>query len=405
MSEWLYKNDPHMENLRAYCKGVLDEEDGGALFREYEEDIRSVKYPEVMALVNWMVQCEQYDTDQIKDALNRIINIFSSNLMELHDDSANYPQFIKILSDENQAITARMNNIKEELKLLSKAEEGTYPHDMHRMSVKNSIEELTALEAHYVKKENILFPYVEKYIPEYRCIQIMWSMHDDVRRGIKKISALLGDNQFDGVQFNRAIGRLFFDIYGLMFREDYILLPMSAKMIPAEAMEDMLGQCPEVGYTFIDAPEINVRSSSKPLAEVNGMVNLETGELSVQQLIMMLNTLPVDITYVDENDCVRYFSSPKDRIFPRSKAIIGRTVQNCHPPDSVHIVNEVVARLKSGKKDVENFWIQMGGKFILIQYFAIRDAKGEYRGTIEVSQEVSEIRELKGEKRLLDIVK
>jgi DUF438 domain-containing protein len=117
---------------------------------------------------------------------------------------------------------------------------------------------------------------------------------------------------------------------------------------------------------------------------------------------MMLNHLPVDMTFVDEHDEVRYFSTPGHRIFPRSKAIIGRLVENCHPPSSVHIVKELLDAFKAGKKDKESFWIQMGPKFILIQYFAVRDEQGNYRGTLEVSQDISEIRKLEGEKRLME---
>ena len=116
----------------------------------------------------------------------------------------------------------------------------------------------------------------------------------------------------------------------------------------------------------------------------------------------MLNHLPVDITYVDEYNKVKYFSSPKKRIFPRTNAIIGRDVKNCHPPESVHIVEQIVKAFREGKKDKADFWIKMKDEFILIQYFAIRDESGSYKGVIEVSQEVSEIKALEGERRLLD---
>jgi len=116
----------------------------------------------------------------------------------------------------------------------------------------------------------------------------------------------------------------------------------------------------------------------------------------------MINNLPVDVTYVDENDEVRYFSTPNHRIFPRSKAIIGRLVENCHPPSSVHIVKDLIDAFKSGKKNQESFWIEMGEKFILIRYFALRDEDGKYKGTLEVSEEVSTIRKLTGEKRLME---
>ena len=130
---------------------------------------------------------------------------------------------------------------------------------------------------------------------------------------------------------------------------------------------------------------------------------LTTGDLTLQQINLMLMNLPVDITFVDENDTVRYFSETPERIFKRTAAIIGRQVQNCHPPASVDKVVEIVEDFRAGKRDLAEFWIQMDGKFIHIRYFAMRDAGGNYRGTLEVSQDVTEIRKLEGEKRLLDV--
>ena len=131
-------------------------------------------------------------------------------------------------------------------------------------------------------------------------------------------------------------------------------------------------------------------------------INLETGVLSAEQIKLLFNHLPVDITFVDENDKVVYFSTPEKRIFPRTKSIIGRDVHNCHPPESVHVVEEIVESFRSGKKDKASFWINMKGEKLLIQYFAIRDKKGIYKGVVEVCQEITEIQNLTGEKRLLD---
>jgi len=119
-------------------------------------------------------------------------------------------------------------------------------------------------------------------------------------------------------------------------------------------------------------------------------------------VLMAFNHLPVDITIVDENDRVLFFNKAKDRFFPRSPAVVGRAVQNCHPPESVHKVEEIIEAFRSGKREKADFWIQMRGKFILIQYFALRDEAGAYRGVIEVSQDVTAIRKLEGERRLLD---
>jgi hypothetical protein len=135
----------------------------------------------------------------------------------------------------------------------------------------------------------------------------------------------------------------------------------------------------------------------------SGKVKLPTGEIKVENLEIILNTLPVEITYVGKDDKVKYFSGHEERIFPRSKAIIGRTVQNCHPPESVHIVDEILKSFKEGTKDKEHFRIKMKGRYIMINYYALRDEQGEYLGTIEVTQDITDINSYKGEKRLLDM--
>ena len=127
----------------------------------------------------------------------------------------------------------------------------------------------------------------------------------------------------------------------------------------------------------------------------------ETGELDFDQLVLLLNALPVDLTFVDAENQVRYFTRPKDRIFPRSPAVIGRNVDNCHPPESVHVVHEIIEAFRAGTQDTATFWIKVKERMILIQYFALRDADGEYKGVLEASQDITEIKSLEGERRLL----
>ena len=147
------------------------------------------------------------------------------------------------------------------------------------------------------------------------------------------------------------------------------------------------------------APRVEPELRREPGEE---KINLDTGFISRDLINLMLTHLPVDLTLVDEEDRVAYYSKGKERIFPRSPGIIGRKVQRCHPPDSVHIVNKILDSFRAGTKDSAEFWIQMGGKFILIRYFAVRTADGTYKGCLEVSQDVTEIRQLEGERRLLD---
>ena len=162
----------------------------------------------------------------------------------------------------------------------------------------------------------------------------------------------------------------------------------------------MLAQSFETGWCYGISPA--AKDQTAVMSRNVDRVDLGTGLLKPGQIILMLENLPVDITFVDENDEVCYFSGSKHRIFPRSKAIIGRKVQNCHPHESVHVVNEILEAFRNGSRDQADFWIQSKGRFIHIRYFAMRDAGGSYKGTIEVSQDVTGIRSLQGEKRLLD---
>jgi len=210
----------------------------------------------------------------------------------------------------------------------------------------------------------------------------------------------LDESDLDLKRFNRLIGDFFFNVYAIKFREERILYPMVEEIVPAKVLNSLFEESMEMGFPFYQ-PEVTADSKVKSTSEKN-LVDLETGNLTVDQIKLLFNHLPVDITYVDENNKVKYFSTPKKRIFPRTKAVLGRDVHNCHPPESVHVVEKIVESFRKGQKEVASFWITMKGERLLIQYFAVRDTNGNYRGVVEVSQEITEIQSLQGENRLLD---
>jgi DUF438 domain-containing protein len=189
----------------------------------------------------------------------------------------------------------------------------------------------------------------------------------------------------------------------LIYKEDHVLFPMTLDIFSETDWVKVKDGEAEVGYAWIQPvkgwePDL----AEKPEPEVpSGMIPLDTGLLAAGEINLILTHLPVDLTFVNEKDEVAYYSQGKERIFARSPGIIGRKVQNCHPPKSVHIVNDILAKMKSGQRDQAEFWLQMAGKFIYIRYFAVRDPQGRYKGCLEVSQDVTEIRGLEGERRLL----
>lgn len=192
----------------------------------------------------------------------------------------------------------------------------------------------------------------------------------------------------------------------MVFKEENILFPMLVEKLTEDEWRVISNESKEYGFLIENVP---VWKSQKPAAvqyskvkkAENGVITLPSGQFTIDQLRCMRNTLPIDITFVDKNDEVKYFSESKDRIFARTRTIIGRNVSNCHPPASVHVVEQIEEDLKSGKKDHEDFWIRRGNLFVLIRYFTVRDEHGEYLGVLEVSQDIQPIQEITGEKRLV----
>jgi DUF438 domain-containing protein len=186
-----------------------------------------------------------------------------------------------------------------------------------------------------------------------------------------------------------------------IYKEHKILFPSAIKLISDEEWIEIRKQFDEIGYfSFIPKPVNTEGEDTVQMKERE--VSLPSGILNGEQLMLMLNTLPVDITFVDENDRVRYFSETKDRVFVRSRGIIGRKVQNCHPPKSVDTVQKILDDFRSGKRDEADFYLHLGDKYIYIKYFAVRSGDGRYKGTLEVTQDIAPIQKIKGTKTLDD---
>ena len=269
------------------------------------------------------------------------------------------------------------------------------------------LNKLMEIDKHYSRKENILFPFLEKYDitgPP----QVMWGVDDEIRAEIKDCIQSIEGKKGSREENAEAVRQSVHRVKEMIFKEENILIPMALETLTEDEWMVMVNDSEEIGYTLVrpagvwkpDREDVK-EASEKPVVD-KGTVRLETGVLTTEELEAMLNTLPVDITFVDKNDTVKYFSQGKERIFARTKSVIGRSVENCHPPASVHIVAKIVEDLRSGKKDHEDFWIQMGDAFVYIRYFAVRNEAGEYLGTLEFTQNIKHIQALTGEKRLAD---
>ena len=274
----------------------------------------------------------------------------------------------------------------------------------------NVVEHLKESERHYLREENVLFPHLEKH-GVTQPPAIMWMEHDRIRQIEKELYAAVETREKAGfksfaIRLEETVLALGEMLSSHFYKENNILFPTALKVIEATEWTGIRKQFDEIGYCcFTPQPAVFVVEKPEPSVPIQvaaAAIVLESGSFSKEELEAVLNKLPVDITFVDKDDTVRFFSQGKDRTFVRTKAIIGRRVQQCHPQKSVHIVNKILESFKEGNRDVAEFWINLKGKLVLIRYFAVRDKNGVYLGCLEVTQDITDIKKIEGEKRLLD---
>jgi DUF438 domain-containing protein len=327
--------------------------------------------------------------------------VFKGSIEEIHAPSdvsqiSGHPAHT--LKAENAEITA---HIKTRVRpLLDRVAAGT----LATQALLPEIGALLAIDLHYSRKENLLFPYLEQHgitAPP----KVMWGVDDEIRALLKESAKLAAQSSAEtSGKLTEALTR----VEEMIFKEENILIPMLIETLSAQEWSSVAAESGEIGYCMIATPPVwrakpAESAAAAPTAPASGAIQLPTGFLSLPELSRLLDTLPLDITFVGADDTVRYFSQGSERVFPRTKAIIGRNVKNCHPPASVHIVEGIVNDFKSGKKDHEDFWIKLGDKFVYIRYFAVRSEAGEYLGVLEVTQDIAPIQAIAGEKRLVSL--
>jgi len=397
---------------QAALKGIIkDLHDGGdmeVLKQRFRDLIQGVEAPEIAKMEQELMD-EGLPAEEIKRLCDVHVEIFKEALEEQDRPEPPLGHPIHTYMKENRASEKIMSETSILMGLLGQPP-SPEAFEEHRQTLGEFIEQLSEINTHYTRKENQLFPMLEAHHftgPS----QVMWSIHDDIRANMKQTRQSFADS--DLVQTVASLKEAIQAIRDMIYKEEHILFPTSLDMLTdSEWVKVKEGEA-DIGFAWVvpdkgwpdeilKETEEAAPEPQEVLQDVAGALGLDTGRLTLEQINLVLTHLPVDLTFVDENDRVAYYSEGPERIFPRSPAIIGREVRNCHPPNSVHMVNKILDAFKSGSRDSAAFWIELGGKFIYIRYFPVRDSKGRYRGTLEVSQDLTEIRKLEGQQRLLD---
>lgn len=286
--------------------------------------------------------------------------------------------------------------------------EGTVDIKEAVLGLRQSANDLMDLDKHYQRKEHALFSCLERH-GIYGPSKVMWSKDDEVRALLKEMNRAahdFGPTAAEAQQFlTQCAMRTLSAVEEMIFKEENILFPMSMQTLTENEWAEIWSASPQYGWCLVEpqtgyAPPVSPGSTTGAVPS-DGAIMLPTGHVSVEQLTAMLSTLPLDLTFVDAEDRVAFFSEGPNRIFARSKAIIGRKVQHCHPPRSADTVNKILDDFRAGRQDVSEFWINFHGKLVHIRYFAVRNKQREYIGTVELTQDIAPLQQLQGERRLL----
>lgn len=405
---------PEQTRRQAMLKEIIKELHAGKSVEEvkarFAEAVGDVTVAEISAMEHSLMTEEGIPVEEVQRLCSVHTAIFKGSIEQIHrsskpEEQPGHP--VHTFKLENREIE-RLVNFRLELHA-DKFKKNASDEIIFKLLEDLSL--LLDLDKHYSRKENLLFPYLEKY-GIYGPTKVMWGVDDGIRNMIKEAKKALSAYNGESGQIAASLEEIIKEVNEMIFKEENILLPMALDKLTEDEWVKIARESDEIGFC-LTSPEqewIPERAAEPAGAQSQeegeavspqGYIRFETGLLSLHQLETMMNHLPVDLTFIDENDVVRYFSHGKERIFARTKAVIGRTVQNCHPPQSVHVVEKLLEDFKSGVKDAEDFWINIKDKFIYIRYFAVRDEDGRYMGTLEFTQNIAPIRALEGQKRIL----
>ncbi|MBV7390031.1 DUF438 domain-containing protein [Enterococcus alishanensis] len=401
----------------------------------FNQEFDGIDVTEITAAEKALIQSGLAPTE-IQKLCNIHAAVFKGSINEIHRSDYEHEQPghpVAVLKLENQVLQSLLTDEVDDL--LQKIKTGDWSQKERLLS---ALTDLKQIDKHYARKETIIFSYMEKYgitAPP----KVMWGVDDNIREMLKELITYLDSSK---AAFNPLFEKwtaLKTEIEEMIFKEEEIMVPMTLDVFSLADWEKIAADSFDIGYAFIPEPlpwkasekakasEIEreparqiaiaqakettdgiaaglelTKNMEESITSNSEIIGLPTGSLQLKEMVAIFQVLPVDLTFVDKNDIVRFYSEGKSRVFPRTNSVLGREVINCHPPKSMHVVQQILDDFRAGVRETADFWIDMKGMKVYIRYFALKDQEGEYLGCLEVTQDITKIQKIEGQNRLLD---
>jgi DUF438 domain-containing protein len=376
--------------------------------RQMQEIVRQTDASEIMAMEQELIS-EGMPVEEVRSMCDLHSKVTRDVLVQLPIRKPIAPGHpVDTFRRENEALRGTIAAMTQTLAELQSTKEAADAAAI-LLRFRQSFNDLMDIDKHYQRKEHALFSCLERHGITGPS-KVMWAKDDDVRNLLKRLGESIHSDPADIEKWKmnlvEATNAVLKAVQEMIYKEENILLPMSLETLTEDEWAEIWSVSPKYGWCIVEpqqgyAPSVSVMPESMKVP-ATGALMLPTGNVSLEQLAAVFSTLPLDLTFVDANDRVAFFTEGPDRIFARSKAIIGRKVQHCHPPRSVETVDQILNDFRAGRQNVAEFWINFHDKFVHVRYFAVRNSDGGYLGTVELTQDLTALRALQGERRLLE---
>ena len=410
MSELINNASQRKDKLRSLLLKLHAGENVDSIRKQLIEALTDIPYNEVVEVEQEMIDGNLLTEEEILEFcdLHTAILDGSIDLSGAKGIPAGHP--IDTFKKENIALNDEVEKARNLLETAESLTNDKLPGFV--LQLRTIFNALSDIDKHYKRKEYLLFPYLEKHLitgPP----TVMWGKHDELRvflnDSIRDLETSISTvNQLQSI-INKNLNRTLELIDGMIMKEEEILFPMAMDTLTEEEWYKIYSETIEFGFCLID-PEDEWKPTGIVIEKQEyvkaGAIQLSSGAFDIKQLEALFLHIPIDITFVDADDKVSFFSHSPNRVFERNRSIIGRDVRMCHPPGSVHIVEQIIDDFKSGKENKAVFWMSnFMGRFIYIEYSAVRDKENNYLGVVEVTQDITQMRKLEGDQRLLSYEK